>query len=230
MNNNVTIASTFSIKNISIIYWNIFILNSAFYILHSITMTENLITYAIVVVVAILAIFAFTIGIEKMIKIILWNYILSSICLAASQSIVLAVEMMKKTPELTFMGFGYDKVANFLHDGSMTIILILYVILLVIIFRTSKIKISLPDDEALRKMLQIIFVPLTVISMVLTLQIAILGMNGINVSGIASIASAVANNPYMFQFVSLTPVRILLHGIITIIITSEFRVRVQTDL
>jgi len=155
---------------------------------------------------------------------------LSSICLAASQSIVLAVEMMKKTPELTFMGFGYDKVANFLHDGSMTIILIIYVILLVIIFRTSKIKISLPDDEALRKMLQIIFVPLTVISMVLTLQIVILGMNGINVSGIASIASAVANNPYMFQFVSLTPVRILLHGIITIIITSEFRVRVQTDL
>ena len=71
MNNNVTITSTFSIKNINIIYWNIFILNSAFYILHSITMTENLITYAIVVVVAILAIFAFTIGIEKMIKIIL---------------------------------------------------------------------------------------------------------------------------------------------------------------
>jgi hypothetical protein len=112
----------------------------------------------------------------------------------------------------------------------MTIILILYIILLVLIFKTSKIKISLPDDEALKKMLQIIFVPLTVISMVLTLQIAILGINGINVSAISSIATAVANNPYMFQFVSLTPVRILLHGIVTILITSEFKVRVQTDL
>ncbi|MEI8008875.1 MAG: hypothetical protein WCI00_05855 [bacterium] len=46
-------------------------------------MTENLITYAIVIFVGILAIFAFTIGIEKMIKVILGNYILSSICLAA---------------------------------------------------------------------------------------------------------------------------------------------------
>jgi len=112
----------------------------------------------------------------------------------------------------------------------MTIILILYIILLVVIFRTSKIKISLPDDEALKKMLQIIFVPLTVISMVLTLQIAILGMDGINISAISGVANAVKNNVYMFQFVSLTPVRILLHGIVTILITSEFKVRVQTDL
>lgn len=112
----------------------------------------------------------------------------------------------------------------------MTIILILYVILLVIIYRTSKIRIVLPGDEALKKMLQLIFVPLTIISMVLTLQIAILGINGINIAAIGSIASAVANNPYIFNFVSLTPVRILLHGIITILITSEFKVRVQTDL
>jgi len=193
-------------------------------------MTENLITYAIVIVIGILAVFSFTIGIDKMIRIILWNYILSSICLAASQSIDLAVQSMNKTPELTFMGFGYDKVANFLNNGSMTIILIVYIILLVIIYRTSKIRIVLPGDEALKKMLQLIFVPLTIISMVLTLQIAILGMNGINITAISSIATAVANNPYMFQFVSLTPVRILLHGIITIFITSEFRVSVETDL
>lgn len=193
-------------------------------------MTENLITYAIVVLVAILAIFSFTIGIDKMIRIILGNYILSSICLAAGQSINLGVEYMSKHPELSFMGFWYDKVANFLNNGNMTIVLILYVILLFVIFKKSKIRISLPDDEALKKMLQIIFVPLTVISMVLTLQIAILGMDGINITAISSVAAAVANNPYIFQFVSLTPVWILLHGIVTVIITSEFKVRVQTDL
>jgi hypothetical protein len=193
-------------------------------------MTENLITYGIIIVVGILAIFSFTIGIDKMIRIILWNYILSSICLAASQSINLAVQYMTKTPDLTFMWFSYAKVANFLNNGSMTIILILYIILLVIIYRTSKIRIVLPSDEALKKMLQLIFVPLTVLSMVLTLQIVILWMDGMNITSISSIASAVANNPYMFKFVSLTPVRILLHGIITIFITSEFKVSVKTDL
>lgn len=150
--------------------------------------------------------------------------------MAAGQSITLGVEMMKKTPEVKFMGFSYDKIANFLQDGNMTIVLIIYIILLVIVFRTSKIKIGLPNDEAIRKMLQIVFVPLTVISMILTLQIAILGINGINVAAISSIASSVANNPYMFQFISFTPIRILIHGIATIIITSEFKIRVQTDL
>ncbi|MEI7558239.1 MAG: hypothetical protein WCJ45_05535 [bacterium] len=52
-------------------------------------MTENLITYAIVVIIGILAIFSFSIGIDKMIRIILGNYILTSICLAAGQSITL---------------------------------------------------------------------------------------------------------------------------------------------
>lgn len=64
-------------------------------------MTENLITYGIIIFVSILAIFSFTIGIDKMIRIILGNYILMSICLAASQSIKLAAEYMKKAPELT---------------------------------------------------------------------------------------------------------------------------------
>lgn len=193
-------------------------------------MTENLITYGIIVVIGILAIFSFTIGIDKMIRIILGNYILSSICLAASQSIDLAVESMKKAPELKTLWFNNEKFANFLDGGSMTIILIVYIILLVIIYRTSKIRISLPGDEALKKMLQLIFVPLTILSVVLTLQIVVLWMNGINITAISSISQAVANNPYMFKFVSLTPVRILVHGIVTILITSEFKVRVETDL
>ena len=165
-----------------------------------------------------------------MIKIVLGNYILSSICLAAGQSIHIAAQYMRTTPELTFMGFGHEKFANFLSDGSTTIILILYIILLIIIFRTSKIKIKLPQDEALKKMLQIVFVPLTVISMVLTLQIVLLGMNGINITAISNLANIVNNNIYMFKFVSLTPVRILLHGLITIFITSEFKIKVETDL
>lgn len=45
-------------------------------------MTENIITYGVIVAISILAIFSFTIGIDKMVRIILGNYILNSICLA----------------------------------------------------------------------------------------------------------------------------------------------------
>lgn len=193
-------------------------------------MTENLITYSILALAWILAIFSFTIGIDKMIKIILGNYILSSICLAATQSITILAKTLSSTPELKFLGMSYDKIAKFLDNGNMTIVLILYVILLVIVYRTSKIRIVLPQDEAIRKMLQLIFVPLTIISIVLTLQIAILWINGINIAWIWSLASNVANNIYIYKFISLTPVWILLHGIVTILITSEFKISVKTDI
>lgn len=193
-------------------------------------MTESVITYGILAIIGILAILSFVIGIDKMIRIILGNYILNSICLAASQSIVIGVNILQKTPEAKILGWSYEKMANFLDNGSMTIVMILYIVLLVIVYKTSKIRIVLPGDEAIKKMLQILFVPLTVLSMILTLQIAILGMDGVNITAISNIANAVTNNPYMFTFISLTPLRILIHGIITILITSEFKIRVQTDL
>lgn len=193
-------------------------------------MTESVITYGILAIIGILAILSFVIGIDKMIRIILGNYILNSICLAASQSIIIGVNILQKTPEAKILGWSYEKMANFLDNGSMTIVMILYIVLLVIVYKTSKIRIVLPGDEAIKKMLQILFVPLTVLSMILTLQIAILGMDGVNITAISNIANAVTNNPYMFTFISLTPLRILIHGIITILITSEFKIRVQTDL
>jgi len=192
-------------------------------------MTENLITYGILIVIGILAIFSFMIGIDKMMRIVLGNYILTSICLAASQSLKLATNWMEKNPNLETLGIGNTKFANFLHNGETTIIMGIYIVLLVIVYRTSKIRIRLPNDEAIKKMLQLIFVPLTIISMVLTLQIVLLGMDGITITSVGQIAKTVANNPYMFQFVSLTPVRIFLHGLLTIFITSEFKVKVDTD-
>ncbi len=193
-------------------------------------MTENLISYGIVVILAILVLFSFMIGINKMIKIILGNYILSSICIAASQAINLAITYMRQSPEFNTLGIWNIKFANFLENGSTIIVLILYLALLILIYRTSKIRIKLPNDEALKKMLQLIFVPLTIISMVLTLQIVLLGIDATNYNGIEKITTMVANNPYIFNFVNLTPLRIVMHGIITIFITSELKVRVETDL
>ena len=127
------------------------------------------------------------------------------------------------------MGMSYKTIASFFTNGSTTIILILYVILLVLIYKKSKIRIIVPMDEASKKMLQIILVPLTVISMVLTLQIALMGINVTNIVSIQNLATIISTNPYIVKFISLTPVWILLHGIVTIIITSEFKISIKTD-
>lgn len=114
-------------------------------------MTEHVILYIIIGVVGLLSVFSFVVGTEKMIKIILGNYILSSICLAASQSIDVLVNFLLTTPETKFGGMTYKSLALLCTDGKTTIVLILYVVLLVVIYKTSKIHVTLPMDPGLNK-------------------------------------------------------------------------------
>jgi len=165
-----------------------------------------------------------------MIKIILGNYILSSICRAASLAINILVNQLQATPDMKFAWLTYAKLWAFFTNAQTTIVLILYIILIVIIYKKSKIHIHLPMDEASKKMLQIFLVPMTVISVILTLQVALMGMDVGNVQSLQRLGATIATNPYIIKFFSLTPVRILLHGIITIFITSELKISVKTDI
>jgi hypothetical protein len=74
-----------------------------------------------------------------------------------------------------------------------------------------------------------VLTPMTVISIILTLQIAIMGISINTIQWLQNIAIGISTNPYIFKFFSLTPVWILLHGIATIIITSEFKINIKTD-
>ena len=193
-------------------------------------MTEQVIMYILIGVLSILIIAAFAIGTEKMIKVILGNYILSSICLAASQSLDILNTSMQTTPDATFIGLKYTTIQAFLTNGQTTIILILYILLLLLIYKNSKIRIVLPSDDVSQKLLQFFLVPLSVISMIFTLQIVLMGIQFVNVQNIQSMLTLVSSNPYIIQFFSLTPVWLLLHGIATIIITSEFKISLKTDI
>ncbi|MBU0625912.1 hypothetical protein KKH82_00275 [Patescibacteria group bacterium] len=76
---------------------------------------------------------------------------MGSICLAASQSIDFLVNFFATTPELKFGGMTHESLGNFFSNGKTTIVLIIYAILLVVIYKTSKIRISIPQDSAVQK-------------------------------------------------------------------------------
>lgn len=186
--------------------------------------------YIGITILGILVIFSFAIGLEKMIKIILGNYILSSITRASSAAIALLINHIQANPDISFFGVWSTTLANFFTNGKTTIILILYITLIVLIYKKSKVYISLPMDEASKKMTQIIFVPLTVISIILTVQIALMGMDVTNMQNLSRLSEPLSRNSYIITYFSLTPVWILLHGIVTIFLTSELKIRAQTDL
>lgn len=192
-------------------------------------MTDSIITYIIIVIIAALVILSSIIWLEKMIKIILWNYILSSICLALSQSINLFIKYLENNPDWKIFWISNDWFSTFLNNWKTTIIMIIYWILLFIIYQKSKISIKIPEDEIIQKSLYLFFIPLTVISFIITLQIAIMWTNILNPSATIFLWNALDQNEYFQIFIKNTSLRILLHWIATIIITSEMKIKIKTD-
>jgi hypothetical protein len=77
--------------------------------------------------------------------------------------------------------------------------------------------------------LYLVLVPLTVLSVILTLQIAIMWINVINISALQAFADWITKNPSLSLFITLTPVWILIHGLATVLITSEIKITIKTD-
>ncbi len=165
-----------------------------------------------------------------MIKVLLGNYILATLCLAANQSLDVLVQFLTSTPTLKILTFSYNDIASFVTWGKTSIVLIFYLLLLFLMYQKSRIRISLPSDEILQKTFSLFLVPLTVISVILTLEIVILGMNSLNPSALDILARSFTTNYYIVQFIVLTPVWIFLHGLATVLITTEIKMSIKTDI
>ncbi|HPC34328.1 MAG TPA: hypothetical protein PLP73_01600 [Candidatus Absconditabacterales bacterium] len=181
-------------------------------------MTQTLITYLLIGGVAIIVVLSFVIGLDKMVKIILGNYVLGALLIAISTSIDLSINAM-----------GETGLARFLGDGKITILFIIYVGLLFLVYRASKIKIDFSGDQIMQKSLYLLFVPMAALSVVITLEIIFFGIDILDPVKVLELAKGFADNIYLQQFIANTPYIILGHALITILITSRFKVVSKVD-
>ena len=190
---------------------------------------EWLVTYIVIWIIWILAVFSFVIWVNQMVKVILWNYVLWIICMATSQSIDILTNFFNENINLSFFWLWYDTLASFFSSWKVTLVLLLYAVWLVIIYKKSTISIRFPADANIMKAIQILLVPMTVLSMILTLQMAILWINMIDADKLKEIVSHFTTSWYLYDFLRLWPVWLLVHGILTTVISSELKIAVKTS-
>lgn len=178
----------------------------------------------------ILCIFAFMVGLEQMIKIIMGNYLLGSICLAASNTLDALIVFFGSTPtQKGVLGINYERFGDFFTDAKTLIVLGLYMILLFVLFKKTKLSIELPQDDIAQKALYVITVPLTVLSMILALEIAVLGMKIMDVQALQLFAQNITSSKFIAYFITLSPLRILLHGLLTILLTTGIKMKYRSE-
>ena len=191
-------------------------------------MTDMMFMYVFVGILFVLVVFCFAMGLEKMIKLLLGNYLLILLILATNQSLVLLMDFLQKTPTLVFAWFTFGSIASFLLQWKMTFMLLLYLGFFFLIYYKSKIRIVLPMDDIVQKILYIALVPLTVVWIIFALVIVFLGTSLFDPAALLNLATQLPQNPIISQAVYLMPVWIFIHALCTILLTSEIKIQIKT--
>lgn len=181
--------------------------------------------YAILLGVIAILIWAIIMGTEKMTRLIIGNYVIWGTCFAFGESIHYRVNQLATTPEANLLGISYQSLAHFLNMGQLTFVLVLFILLVVLVYTSSTIKVSSIQNPSTERLYYIALIPLTLLSFIFALSLAVMG-EGIetmetikqNVSGTFS---------FVGDFIQAMPLWMLAHGIVVLLISSHITIKLN---
>jgi hypothetical protein len=184
-------------------------------------MSSELIQYFFFGVGGVLCIFAIVIGLEKMVKMVIANFVLLGLCLRLS----FGIDYFFQTYNLIFTS-GMQTAQEFynvISGSKITIVLLFYLAMLILIFTKSRFSISVQSTQLNEIIMTLLFVPITMISTFLVITTIILGTSIVDINQISALANTLTSNTYLYKFIILTPLRIVLEGIVVLIVLFDIR-------
>lgn len=175
---------------------------------------------AVVAVAWMIAMLSLILWLEKMIRIIMANYLIASILLWLWNFIDLITQRLLIWTVERWVDGLQIWIWKLLIAGKPTFLLTVYFVLLLFIVTKSQIGIWKVKHEAVKWVLTFIFLPCTIISIMLSIGLAIYGNQIMNVDELAMLAENVKSIPYVYNFVMLTPLWIILPWMVTILVAA----------
>ena len=172
-----------------------------------------------------LTILSAILGLDRMIRIIMGNYLINSIILWLSNFIELVSQklLFGQTEAAEWLGKIEGTLGKLLLDGRPTILLTTYFLLLLFVVKRAHIGLGEIRNDGTRRLLTILFIPSTVLSILLSVATAIFGARILSLEAIQWFASLVDHNVRLEQFILLTPLRIVLPAIFVIVLAGFMR-------
>ena len=187
----------------------------------------NWIWYIIVWIYVAITFWAILMWIDKMAKVIIWNYLAWVTAFAFWNLINQWVKWLMVQPDSAFLWISYEKYANFLSAGQLTFILLLFAALMRIIYACWRINVSFSTRATTEKLYFIILVPLTVLSFVVGPYIAL------RADGIQTLSFIESNISQTFwlliPFIKHIPFWMFINWIVFIVISSQINFRISVS-
>ena len=163
--------------------------------------------------------------IDKMSKVIIWNYISWITCFAFWNLIHQWINRLITSPNTKFIWLTYTQYANFLSTSQLTLILLLYIGLIRLIYSFWKFQVSYSTRASTEKLYFIILIPITVLSFIIGPYIA-LQSNWIQVLNFIE-KSLTWTFWFLVSFINHIPFWMFINWIAFIIISSQINFKIS---
>lgn len=180
--------------------------------------------YFVLGLLGVLAIFSLAMGMERMMRMIVGNYVLSIFCLALSSTIDLILQNIVSL-QLANKTNNYISIYNFLSQYKVGIIIVLYLIAMITLFTRWKTNFNTDHLPFPRFVVMIILVLMTTISILFTLAVIVWGIGVLDPFSIISIVSQYIPDSGVLWYISYMPIWMLIHAGLTIFLISDLRGR-----
>ncbi len=163
--------------------------------------------------------------IDKMAKVIIWNYLAWITCFAFWNLIHQRVNRLMSSPDSIFIWISYSKYASFLSAWQLTFVLLLFAWLIWLIYTCWRIQVSFSTHASTEKLYFVILIPITVLSFIIGPYIA-LTANGIQ--AIWFIENSLSKTFwFLVNFINHLPFWMFINWIVFIIISSHINFKIS---
>ena len=185
----------------------------------------NWVWYVIFLVYIVIAFWAVLMWMDKMAKVIIWNYLAWVTAFFFGNLINQRVNWLLIQPSLTFLGISYEKYANFLSAGQLTLVLLLYAWLIWLIYACGRIQVTFSSRSSTEKLYFIFLIPITVLSFIIWPYIA---LKADWIVAISFIETTLKHTFwFLISFINHIPLWMFVNGIAFIIISSQINFKIS---
>lgn len=188
---------------------------------------ENMdwIGYLIIVIYIGIAFWAVLMWIDKMSKVIIWNYLAWITCYAFGNLINQWVNWLLSTPDMVFLWISYEKLANFLSASQLTLILLMFAGIIRLIYSCGRIQVSFGNNISTEKLYFVALIPITVLSFIVWPYMA---LKADWIQTLSFLESTITRNfGFLVNFTKNIPLRMFINWIAFIILSSQINFKIS---
>lgn len=181
--------------------------------------------YVILCIYVAITFWAVLMWIDKMSKLIIWNYITWITCFAFGNLLYQWINRLMTSPDSKFIWLTYSQYSNFLSASQLTLVLLLYIWIIRLIYWCGMIQVSYSTRTTTEKLYFIILIPITVLSFVIWPYIS-LQANGIEVLNFIE-KSLTWTFWFLWSFINHIPFWMFINWIAFIILSSHINFKIS---